>query len=254
MLNRFNRRQRKEFTQTDYGSYETAGLRRDRNLVSKIFSLPLTVFKKIKRFLRHVGAADYARSALTGVKTNFSRLALGALILVAVVYIARSLFFFASDGSVGGADDRNLDLRPPVDSTQIDKSFTFPLSDGNGEVVGEIEYKIESAEALKEIVVQGQKATAVRGRVFLIINLKITNDYSQSIEIDTKDYVRLSRNGNRADWLAPDIHNDPVQIQAISTKLTRIGFPLDDSDEDLVLRVGEINGEKEEFRLDIKLK
>jgi len=104
---------------------------------------------------------------------------------------------------------------------------------------------------MDEIVVKGQRATAIRGRTFLILTLKITNGYTRPIEIDTKDYVRLSVNGNRDEWLAPDIHNDPVLVQATSTKFTRVGFPVYDSDSDLLLRVGEIEGKKEFIELSI---
>ena len=95
---------------------------------------------------------------------------------------------------------------------------------------------------------KGQRARAVQGRNFLILNLKLTNQYTQAIEIKTSDYVRLSVN-NKNEFLAPDIHNDPVAVQPISTKYTRIGFPINDSDKNLMLRIGEIKGKKETIKL-----
>ena len=135
---------------------------------------------------------------------------------------------------------------------EINREFSFPLRDGNDEEVSKIKYFIEKAELLDEIIVKGQRATAVEGRTFLIITLKITNEFNKAIEIDTRDYLRLSVNKNEVEWLAPDIHNDPVEIQAISTKFTRVGFPINETDRDLILRVGEINSEKEKFNLDLK--
>lgn len=134
----------------------------------------------------------------------------------------------------------------------INKEFSFPLVNGKGEEVSNIKYIIKEAELRDEIIVKGKKATAIEGRVFLIFTLKIINEHNQSIEMDTRDYMRLSVNRNEEEWLAPDIHNDPVEIQAISTKNTRLGFPINDSDTNLVLRVGEINGEKEKISLDLK--
>lgn len=135
---------------------------------------------------------------------------------------------------------------------EINKEFSFPLKDGEGEEVSRLVYTIENAELRDEIIVKGQKATAVAGRDFLIFTIKITNEHNQSIEMNTRDYMRLSVNGNEDEWLAPDIHNDPVEIQAISTKSTRLGFPINDSDTNLVLRVGEINGDKEKIELELK--
>jgi hypothetical protein len=43
-----------------------------------------------------------------------------------------------------------------------------------------------------------------------------------------------------------------VEVQAISTKFTRVGFPINENDSDLKLRVGEIEGEKETIPLELK--
>jgi len=123
------------------------------------------------------------------------------------------------------------------------------LRDENGEVVSSFKYLIENAELRDEIIVKGQKATAIKGRDFLILTLKLQNDLDDSIEVSTKDYLRLSVNGNEDEWLAPDIHNDPVEVQAISVKNTRLGFPVNENDTNLVLQVGEINGEKEKVEI-----
>lgn len=131
----------------------------------------------------------------------------------------------------------------------VNKEFNFPLKDAKGEEVSKIKYVVEKAELRDEIIVQGQKATAVKGRTFLIITLKISNEHNQPIEINTRDYLRLSVNSNENELLAPDIHNDPAEVQAISTKYTRVGFPINTSDNNLVLFVGEINGAKEKIEL-----
>lgn len=110
---------------------------------------------------------------------------------------------------------------------------------------------LTSAELQDEIVIKGQKANAVKGKEFLIINLKLTNNYSKTIQINTRDYIRLSVNKSD-EKLAADIHNDPVEVQAISTKYTRLGFPIDETDKNLTLYVGEINGKKESITLNLK--
>ena len=134
----------------------------------------------------------------------------------------------------------------------MNKEYVFPLRNEDEEKIAEIKYFLEKVELRDEIIVKGQRATAVKGRTFLIFTLKITNEYKSDIEIDSRDYVRLSVNGNADEWLAPEIHNDPGEVQAISTKFVRLGFPINDSDSNLVLRVGEIDEEKQEFPLDIK--
>lgn len=133
----------------------------------------------------------------------------------------------------------------------LGKEFLFPLKDGKAKEITKIHYAIESAEFHNELILKGQRAKAVKGRVFLILNLKIKNDHTQGVRMSTRDYVRLSVNGKN-ELLAPDIHNDPVEVQAISTKYTRVGFPINETDTTLTLQVGEIEGKKEAIKLALK--
>jgi hypothetical protein len=148
--------------------------------------------------------------------------------------------------------DQRVELKPALSTQKIDKTFSFPLKDGNGKEVSKIKYTVEAAELRDEIIVKGQRATSVKGRTFLILPIKIQNDYNQPVEINARDYVRLIINNNQNEKLAPDIHNDPVEVQAISTKQTRLGFPIDDTVTNIVLQVGEIKGKKENITITVK--
>lgn len=132
----------------------------------------------------------------------------------------------------------------------ISKEFSFPIKDANGKVLSQIKYGVQSAALQDEILVKGERARAVEGRTFLILNLKITNTYKQGIQINSKDYVRLIVDGKKTELIAADIHNDPVEVQAISTKITRLGFPINENYKSLELQVGEISGAKSPIKLD----
>ena len=136
-------------------------------------------------------------------------------------------------------------------SQQISKTFKFPIKNAKGEVINHLSYTIESAELRDEILVKGQKVRPVKGKLFLILALKIANPQNKGIEIRTRDYVRLSTNKS-SELLAPDIHNDPVEVQAISTKYTRIGFIASENVKDFALLVGEVEGAKEKIALILK--
>ncbi len=168
------------------------------------------------------------------------------IVFIAIIGLSR---LFGGGSNTATSSQQEVQVKGATAETEIGKEFAFPLTDEAGEEVANFKYLISSVELRDEIVVQGQKATAVKGRGFLIINLKITNDNDQPIELNTRDYIRLSVNGDKDEWLAPDIHNDKVEVQAISTKNTRLGFPISDSDNQLILRVGEIDGEKEEIEI-----
>ena len=137
-----------------------------------------------------------------------------------------------------------------ITTTNINKQFELPITDKSGEDLGALKFDIISAEKRKEIFVKGQKATAIEGRQFLILNFKIVNELNRSVDVNSRNYIRLSVNGNEEEWLAPDIHNDPVEVQAISTKLGRVGFPINTTDSLLMLQIGEIASNKEKVLLE----
>jgi uncharacterized protein YxjI len=176
-----------------------------------------------------------------------SSLLIGLIILIGVFFVGRI--------SVGRTTLISPDTRPvapkAIATESLNKEFTFPIRDSQGNEVSSIKYKILNAEKYDTVIVKGQIASAVKGKSFLVLNLEITNNDSQGIQINTRDYVRLSVNKNNQ-LIAADIHNDPVQVQAISTKATRLGFTIDDSDKNLVIQVGEIKGDKETIALNLK--
>lgn len=141
-------------------------------------------------------------------------------------------------------------INEPLATLLLNKEFKFPLKDDKGEVVGEIKYIIENAELRDEIIIKGKKAYAVSGKEFLVLNLKIVNESNKNISMATKDYARLFLNNNESEPLSPSIHNDPVVVDAISVKPTRIGFSISKADKDIKIKVGEIKGDK--TTIDIK--
>ncbi len=175
----------------------------------------------------------------------------GMLIALVVVFLAGRYFAPSTTlGEVSGKDSR-ADAPTPIATQELNKSFDFPLLDEKGKQVAKIKYIVESANLQDAFIYQGKTATAVKGRTFLIFNLKITNPYSKTIEINAKDYIRVKMNGSE-EQLAPEIHNDPVQIQADSTKYTRIGLPINDTDKDIILLIGELDGKKETIKLNLE--
>lgn len=166
-----------------------------------------------------------------------------ALILIGVIYFA-SILLGGVNKTTSQSDSASVSIPKAIASQGVNKEFPFPLKDDKGEEISKLKFVLENVELRDQIVVKGQKASAVSGRDFLVINLKITNDFSKSVEINTRDYIRLSANENAKELFAPEIHNDPVEVQAYSTKFTRVAFAINETDKNLKLRIGEISGEK----------
>ncbi len=172
-------------------------------------------------------------------------------ILVAVGVIAIVLFTLGVKKLFKGstATDTRIVIAGAKATQNVNKEFDFPIMDAEGQEATKLKFKVDTVDKRDEIVVDGKRATSVKGRTFLVISLKITNTYTASIQVSVADYLRLSLNGKESELLAPDIHNDPVLIQAGSTKLTRVAFPINDTDKDMNLWVGEIKGKKEKIKL-----
>lgn len=170
------------------------------------------------------------------------------VLLTIIAIVVLGIFFFTRSKKSSSASNSLASAGTIANAQQtitVDREFEFPIKNEKGEEINRFKYKVENAELRSEIIVKGQRATSLAGRTFLVLSVKLTNPLDQAISINTKDYIRLIRNGNPAEQLAPEVHNDPVQVQAISTKITRVAFPINTTDSDLQLQVGEIKGEKQ---------
>lgn len=170
----------------------------------------------------------------------------GFLIFVGGIFLALLFLgvgFFAGSKSTKTALSDNTKAPVILAQAAVNKQFSFPVVDKDGQKVTDISYNITSVDKQNEIIVKGQRAQAVSGRTFFIINIKLVNSSHQTIQLNARDYIRIST-GNSHDLLAADIHNDPVIVQPVSTEYTRIGFPINSDENHITLHVGQINGDK----------
>lgn len=187
-------------------------------------------------------------------KKNLSRkdkinIYIPAVIIVTILLI---ISFFAGRFSVQKSSPpatSTTSLQPKIKET-INKEFLFSVKNDSGYEITKIKYLLESAEIQKSIIIKGQQATAIDGKEFLVLDIKLTNDFNKNIQVNSRDYLRLSIK-NKKDLLAPDLHNDPIEVDAISSKETRLGFAIDENSKNVVLHVGEIDGDKTDILLKI---
>ncbi|TSC88180.1 MAG: Uncharacterized protein G01um101416_203 [Microgenomates group bacterium Gr01-1014_16] len=206
-------------------------------------TLKLTEFFSSLRRLRRIPFKKYLPQSIVVITV--------AITLGLVVKLLTRPSRTSSTSSVPASDSR-ISILGARASSQLNQEFSFPLNSSAGSKLTDIKFILESAELRDEIIVKGKRATAVQGRTFLILNLKISSAYSRALNINTQDYFRLTMNDKPDQLLAPDIHNDPVVVQPISTKLARLGFPVNDTDKNLTLWVGEVAGEKTQIDLNLQ--
>jgi len=204
--------------------------------------------RNVLNFRRQVNSASFG---FKNVNSKFPPGKVLTIIAVLVLLVVSYIVGGKSSQNVSGAQDQRVDAPRSRAKQLINKEFLLPLKDDKNKEIEKIKYFIEAAELQDEILVKGQRATAVKGRTFLILNIKITNKYTKTIALSSKDYIRLIVD-DKKELIAPDIHNDPVQIQAISTKYTRLGFPINENYKSLKLQIGEVEGKKETINLNFK--
>lgn len=178
-------------------------------------------------------------------KNHFPKILLFLVVIVVIAALSAGVL----RSNVTRANDARIEVRGALATVAVGKTLQIPVLNDKGKVATNVTYTIENAELRDEIIVQGRRMVAIKGRVFLVLTIKLVNEYNKELEIKAADYVRLAVSGNEKELLAPDIHNDPVRVQAISTKYTRVGFPVYDTQKNLVLFVGSINEEKEKIPL-----
>ena len=104
-----------------------------------------------------------------------------------------------------------------------------------------VEINYQDTEVRDDIIVQGQTATAVEGKKFLIVSVKLVNNVAAATTVNTRNYIYITRN-NKKEKIYPKIHNDPVEVQAISNKYARVGFVINDSDKDIKVYLHKSSG------------
>ncbi len=219
---------------TFFNSEHTSGVSGSSSFANKTSSMKM---KNTRRFMRNSKFLPF--------------ILIGVIVVGIIFFTVRSVAGNSRVASPLGSEDSQVEIKKPRASQSLQRQFLFPLKDQTGKEVSKLKLNIQSIELRDEIIVKGQRARSVRGRTFLIVNLKIENDFDKSLQINSRDYFRLSVN-NSNEKLAPEIHNDPVEVQAISTKYTRIGFPINEDDTNLSLQVGEIKGKKEVLKLNLR--
>lgn len=136
-------------------------------------------------------------------------------------------------------------------TVSLDKSFSFAALNNAGKPTGvKIKVKIKDGEKTDQVLVKDQTYTAKNNKMFLIVNLELRNDETTLQNIIPGDLVRLAVSGDDDTRYAPDLHNSLVGIAAISTKTDRVGFVVPMEAKSFKLFVGELEGKKEEIKVD----
>lgn len=235
-----------------------------QDLLSRVSSLAYSIYNPMRRSTNNESNGMGSRGSFnlpqfSNFFKNLNRkklmkfgfpVVLGIILVIVLASFITGLPNAKSSPSVAGED---ITVPDAISTIDLNRTFAFPLRDENTKEVGRFKFLIENAELKKQIIVQGKRATAVNGRIFLVFNLKIVNELKYPMGLPTRNYIRVIVNNNN-ELLAPDIHNDPVEVQPFSTKYTRLAIALDEevTKKTIKVQVGEIEGSKQTIDLNFK--
>lgn len=138
---------------------------------------------------------------------------------------------------------------PKTEKFPLDKTYSYPVTDPQGNKIANIEYKMIEYELTNQVSVNNvYRAIVTDDKEILVFNIELTNDEDGAVNIMSGDYLRLKKNGEDK-LIAPDIDSDPVEVRPQSTKNTKLGFTLLKTDKDITVEVGELGGNKETIEI-----
>jgi len=129
------------------------------------------------------------------------------------------------------------------ESRVLGNSFEITSRAGNGTPTDKkMKITLTNANITNQILIQGKRAKTREGKLFLIINMEINNNEPFVVYSFPVDLVRLAREDKK---FAPSVHQGRVEVRPSSTKISNVGFVIDEGEKNFTLELGEISETKE---------
>lgn len=107
---------------------------------------------------------------------------------------------------------------------------------------GKFQVEVTSAHKAESLLIQGQKVIARNKKVFLVVNMEISNSYKVALYNQPVDSFRLiGADGKR---YAPTAHQGNVEVRPESTKTSNVGFIVPVDQKKFKVEVGDLNSDK----------
>ena len=172
-------------------------------------------------------------------------------LIVATALIATLLVFAATRSKNISQVSSNITNQnnSNASSVSINKEYNFPIYSSDGKTESSLKMVVTAAQRNDKILVNGKTSQAAVGKDFLILNMEITNATNNKLNVRPVDFFRMV--GADGKLFAADVYNDPVKVEPISIKKTRVAYVVSESQENFKFQIGEIKGDKQEVEINI---
>jgi len=171
------------------------------------------------------------------------KVGIGLVIAVLVIVGWRIWSVKSNRGSENNGTQGTETVSSNLGEVMLDGTYVFMATDSRGNEGSEVNFRLTKAEKTKEVLVKGRPANAKGEKAFLVLHIEIDNPETVSRYLAPVDMLRLV--GDDGKKFAPDIHSQVVEIQPISTKITRVGFVVPEKKNNFKLQIGELEGDKD---------
>ncbi len=135
-------------------------------------------------------------------------------------------------------------------SVGVNRRFEVPIKTKEGSETGEkLIITITNIDKTDNILIQNKPAKTKEGKTFLVINMEIQNDTKKQLKVKPVDMVRLVGEDMRN--YAPDVHNNEVNVEAVSLRKTRVGYVVNKGQTKFKLLIGEVRGSQETIEIEL---
>lgn len=107
---------------------------------------------------------------------------------------------------------------------------------------GKLNIQLTGAQKATSMLVQGSNVVVHNNKIFLIINMDITNPYMVPLYTYPVDSFRLVASDGKK--YAPTTHQGNVEIRPESTKTSNVGFVVPMDEKRFKVEVGDLNADK----------
>ena len=214
-------------------------------------TLPAYLYSQISDFSDKSSKAIEGRikNPLKNVKLpNFGAkrtiyIVLGVILLIV---LAGSVFYFTKGRSKSGSqsDTSNQIVSENGVSAALNKKINFPIKDSSGKDTGnQLVVNFTNVERSEKILYKGRPLSPRESKDFIVVNIEIENSTKDRLTVRPADFMRLVDTQGRQ--FAADIQTDPIKVEPLSIKRTRIVYIVADNLRDLKFLIGQINADRE---------
>lgn len=134
------------------------------------------------------------------------------------------------------------------ESRALGNSFEITSRSSDGSSLDKkMKINLTNANITNQILIQGKRAKTRKGKLFLIVTMELSNDEPSVVYSFPVDLIRLAREDKK---FAPSVHQGRVEIRPTSTKVSNVGFVIEEDEKNFTLELGEISETKQSVSVD----